>query len=373
MTLAPTRKSLRLIAFAMAFWMWVSLFPNQILAAAAPDTSPPPAPTVTGVEHQATYGTPVIPNWVDEAGTTSSATLSKDGEQAVRYLKGTPIEAEGNYVLIVMAKKSSNGLTASTRIHFTIDSPPEAARISIRGSERAPGVYSYAELDWTADPGTTSEAILKKEGGPAVPYAKNTRIAENGNYALIVTTTKLSNGLTAVAAREFTIDLGPIPPEISGTRGYGVNFEPVTLSWTPAEGTTVTETILVNQTTGETFNGFPNHSTIVDDGSYLFYFTVLKTTNGMTSRASYGFFFLITGIRGVADGGTYRSATPNWTDFVNWVGGRSEATLSRNGGPAVSYGKGTTIDEEGQYVLTVTWHSLNGIRETQSVRFTISN
>ncbi len=295
------------ITLVMAVCMIVSLFmifKTEALAASAPtiaemdgverETSrgdgPPLAPTVSGVEHQGKYKTPVVPDWVDESGTVSSATISKDGGKAVRYLKGTAIGANGSYELIVTAKKVSNGLAASMRIQFAIE-------------------------------------------------------------------------LELLPEVEFTT-----------TEGYGVYFEPVILGWTPAEGTVISDTVLVNETTGEVFPEFQNHSTVTDNGSYEFSYTVRKTLNGVTSTQRYSSFFLITGIRGVAEGEAYLSATPEWTEFANWGGAtETSATLKRNDGPALSFMKGTTIEEEGRYVLTVTWQSLNGIREIQSVNFTVGS
>lgn len=455
MIVTPTRKRVCTLALAMAMWLSSFFLSNPQASADSQGASPPSAPVVTGVEHQATYEGPVVPNWVDEAGTSSTATLRKDGGQAARYLKGTPIERDGSYVLTVTAKKASNGRSAETMVFFTIasgppdpvtvagvseggvyasavatwadapgtesiatlakdgaeatayasgteieaagsyvltvvtrklsndltvrqeiafsvDSPPSPANISIWGDMRAPGVYYQAYLIWWDVEGTRSTGVLRKEGGTSRFFQSGGYISENGEYELTVTTTKLSSGLTAESVFRFAIYKGYSKPTLSGTKSAGIYLEPVTLSWTPLEGTSVINTRLVNRTTGQTHRDWPNHSTIVADGSYEFWYTVAKPINGTVVYEDYFTFFLITGIRGVADGHTYRSVTPTWASFVNVAWAENTATLSRNGGPAVPYERGTTIDEPGHYVLSVTWKSTSDIHETQSVSFTIT-
>jgi len=88
------------------------------------DMTPPSVPVVTGVENGKTYTESVSVTWKEEAGTTSTATLSRDGGNPQEYKKGTVIDLNGDYVLVITAKKISNGLTASTTVRFKIDIPP---------------------------------------------------------------------------------------------------------------------------------------------------------------------------------------------------------------------------------------------------------
>lgn len=76
------------------------------------------APVVNGVVNGQVYTGSVTPNWTDETGITSTATL--DG---AAYTKGTAISTEGNHTLVVTAKDDANGLTAVTTVNFTINIP----------------------------------------------------------------------------------------------------------------------------------------------------------------------------------------------------------------------------------------------------------
>ncbi|MBP7175081.1 MAG: right-handed parallel beta-helix repeat-containing protein [Thermoclostridium sp.] len=88
-----------------------------------PDIDLPAAPVVSGITNGQTYTTDVSPTWADVKGTTSSAALSKNGESAVSYTKGTAITENGSYTLVVTATKTVNELTASTTVHFIISKP----------------------------------------------------------------------------------------------------------------------------------------------------------------------------------------------------------------------------------------------------------
>lgn len=79
------------------------------------DTTAPAAPVVTGISNGATV-LGALPAWTDATGTTSTATLN-----GAAYTKGNSIHAGGAYTLIVTAKKTSNNLTASITVTFTVD------------------------------------------------------------------------------------------------------------------------------------------------------------------------------------------------------------------------------------------------------------
>lgn len=84
---------------------------------------PPPAPVIYdegyGELSETTYDHAVSASWEDNMDTTSTATLSKDGGDAEPYTKGTPISANGSYVLTVTSL-DPNGLTSSTTVSFTV-------------------------------------------------------------------------------------------------------------------------------------------------------------------------------------------------------------------------------------------------------------
>lgn len=335
------------------------------------DTTAPTAPVVNGVQDQQIYAGPVTPNWSDAPGTTSTATLSKDGSGNVEYTRNTEIAEDGNYILNVTARKSSNGLTAAMTIHFTIDSvPPEPVRIFVTGKSRnTPAGFAYynVRLYWVDLVGELSTATLQKDDGEPVPYEMNSLIKQDGNYVLTVTTTKQSNGLTAEATLRFTVDVGPAIPIVSGFADKGIYFEPITMAWEPYDRTSIDWTSLRNVETGEVIDDVPNPMTIDNEGGYEF--TAGVRRGGEIER--YDFQFIIAGIRGIAEGGIYQSAIPDWVEPLEF--GDVEAVLSHNGGPAEPYTKGERISEAGEYVLTVTWNMWDINSASQSVRFMIED
>lgn len=413
-----------------------------------PDTTPPAAPVVTGVQDQGIYAGAVTPNWSDASGTTSTATLTKNGSNKVSYTRNTEIVEDGTYILSVTAVKSSNGMRATTTIQFTIDSVAPAApriegvanggryfsvlpdwtdapntvseamisqhghgakpyergtrleeegdyvltvtarkangltaattvRFSIDSSAAIPaaiegveegGTYSSAIVTWTDVSGMNSTATLAKDGGATAPFNSGTEITEEGDYVLTVTTRNVLSNETVEQQIHFTIDTDLPQPIVTGVADNQIYFEPVTIIWEPSPGTTIAGVSLRNLTTGEVTDNLSSPTTITDDGTYALSVNVER--DGAVIPYSYQ--FVIAGIRGLNDGETYQGVTPDWVEPLGFGSvGKSEAMLSKNGDPAVLYTKGTTIDENGEYELTVTWHTRNENSATQSVNFTI--
>ncbi|MBO9604468.1 MAG: GH32 C-terminal domain-containing protein [Paenibacillaceae bacterium] len=81
----------------------------------------PEQPSIEGIEDDGAYTT-AAPWWLDPAGTTSSAELSKDGAAPVPYSSGTAITEPGDYVLTVTRARTADGATylASARVGFGI-------------------------------------------------------------------------------------------------------------------------------------------------------------------------------------------------------------------------------------------------------------
>ncbi len=334
----------------------------------------PAAAEIAGIEEGGTYVSAVV-SWLDAPDMVSTATLAKDGGAADPFVSGTAVTEDGSYVLTVTTGWNVNAKTVQQRIAFTIDSvPPLPVQIGLTGVQinNRPGVYHNAKLHWTDVYGTQSAATLQKDGAEPVPYEMNSLVELDGEFVLTVTTTKLSNGLTATATRSFAVDVGPARPIVSGFADKGIYFEPVTMSWEPYVNTTILETRLTNLTTGEYNDDFPNHTTLASDGTYRFLVGVKR--DGWTS--TYGYNFVIAGIKGVSEGSTYRSVKPNWIEPLEFNGASyTRATLSRDGGAAEPYTKGTVIDERGEYELSVTWHTgtESEDRASKSVRFTIDS
>jgi hypothetical protein len=308
---------------------------------------------IEGVEEGGVYTSATV-GWTDADGMNSTATLAKNGETPDSFENGTEIRDEGDYVLTVTTRNVLSLQKVEQRIHFIINrDAPRSVEISLDGVMSTGGAYSKARLYWTDWDGTTSTAMLKKDNEQPIPYEMNEWIGQEGDYVLTVTTKKLSNGLTATATKAFKIVVAPPPPNVDGFIHYGIYFDPVTMFFEPQSGTTIIENSLENVGTGEVKDNISNHTTLTEDGTYKFIVKVGQDGK----EASYEYQFLITGIRGIENGQSYDSVTPTWVDPLGFdAGSRSEATLSKNGGPAEPYTKGTTIDEDGEYELTVTWY-----------------
>lgn len=323
---------------------------------------------IKGVEEGGVYTSATV-TWTDALNMNSTATLARNGGTADPFTRGTEIKDEGNYVLTVTTQNVLSSRKVEQQIRFTISSgPPRSVEISLDGVMSTGGAYSKARLYWTDWDGTTSTAMLKKDNEQPIPYEMNEWIGQEGDYVLTVTTTKLSNGLTATATKAFKIVIAPPPPNVGGIINYGIYFDPVTMSFEPQPGTTIIENSLKNMETSVVTNDITSPWNLVEDGTYKFIVKVEQDGK----EAQYEYQFLITGIRGVVDGETYASVTPTWVEPIDFgEGSRSEATLSKNGEPAEPYTKGTPIDEDGEYELTVTWYLGSEDPSPQWVEFTI--
>jgi len=330
------------------------------------DTTPPAAPVVVGVQDQGFYAGPVTPNWSDASGTTSTATLTKDGSVKTSYTRNTEIAEDGSYILNVTARKNSNGRTTATTIRFTIDSTGVVPAV-IEGVEEG-GTYYSAIVAWVDSPGMNSTATLAKDGGAAASFYSGTEITEEGDYVLILTTRNALSNETAEQQIHFTIDASLPHPIITGFADNGIYFDTVMMIWEPSPGANITGASLRNVATGEVTDNISSPTTLSVDGTYALSLNVERDG----TVVPYVYQFMIVGIRGLNDGETYQSVTPNWVEPIGFGGGsRSEAVLSRNGARAVPYTKGTTIDEDGDYELMVAWYTRNNSSATYSVNFTI--
>jgi|GEM_PF-5999154 len=325
---------------------------------------------VTGVEHGGTYRS-AAPTWADALpGTAIRATLAKDGGEAAPYTRGTAITEDGSYVLTLTTTVLSNGSEVQQQITFTIDAvPPGEATIVIGGNSRDLSgvmVYYTASLTWTEPTGTTSTAMLRKDGDQPVPYTMGTLIDQDGDYELIVTTTKQSNGLTSTALRTFKVNVGPARPILSGFSDNAVLFSPAEIAWVPGEGTQIEWTNLWHRNRNTNRHNLPSPTALTEAGEYEFFVTVNQ--DGETSQYEYK--FMLVEIRGVEEGRAYSSVAPQWYE-PQYFGEVEAVTLTKDDGSPRPYLKGETIDELGEYVLTVTWR-IGAVRsETKSIRFTI--
>jgi len=154
----------------------------------------PDRPAVTGVADGGAYPS-ATPSWTDPTGTTSYATLAKDGGAPAAFASGSSITASGRYVLEIVAERtvSGNVFSSSAKIRFSIGTglksrfvASEGYSSSMQGSDHwfyrdwdgsayAPMTYdsssfhawlgrsSYALIGWngadTVHPGTSTDTV----------------------------------------------------------------------------------------------------------------------------------------------------------------------------------------------------------------------
>ena len=343
-----------------------------INAEAALNSTAPTPVIVTGITNSQTYGTSVTPTWIDEAGTTSTATLSKNGEAAIAYINGTIVNTTGNYELIVTTTKTINGLTSTVIVNFVVDvSVPTIVTVIGITNEQTYG--TSVTPTWMDAAGTTSTATLSKDSEAAVEYTNGTVVIDDGSYVLVVTTTKTINGLTVTTTVNFTIDkVPPIAVTVEGVISEQTYGTSVTPTWIDVADTTSTATLSKN---GEAAAVYINGTEINTTGSYELIVTTTKTINGLTSTVIVNFVVdvsvpIIVTVTGIMNEQTYgTSVTPTWTDAA---GTTSTATLSKDGEVAVEYTNGTVVIDDGSYVMVVTTtKTINGLTSTTTVNFTI--
>jgi len=329
-------------------------------------------PVVTVVENSKTYGAAVTPAWTDASGTTSTATLAKDGAAAATYTKGTPISGDGSYVLVVTARSNANGYTSSTTVSFIIDTVAPAAPV-VTAVEEGHVYTASVTPTWTDASGTTGTATLAKDGGVATAYIKGTAISGNGKYVLTVTATKTSNKLTKPTSISFEIDkeppAAPVVTGVTNNETYGVAVTP---TWTDVVLTTSTATLAKD---GGAATAYTKGTAISGNGVYVLTVTAAKDSNGYTTPTTVIFTIdtvlpAAPVVTGVAGGQVYTAAvTANWDD----IGGATIAATLKKGEEAVQeYTKGAEIKENGDYVLIVTaTKTLNKLTKPTTVNFKI--
>lgn len=90
----------------------------------------PAAPEVGGVADGSFYNSDVTPTWSAPSGVSYTATISFNGGAAQLCSSGTPLSAEGTYVLVVTATVAG-GNQAPTTIGFTIDKTAPTGSLQI--------------------------------------------------------------------------------------------------------------------------------------------------------------------------------------------------------------------------------------------------
>lgn len=110
----------------------------------------PDQPAITGTVDGGTYAS-ASPTWIDPSGTTSYATLAKDGGVPTGYVSGSSITAAGRYVLAVTAQRTVGGtvLSASRLVRFSVGTGLKSRFVASEGySVSAQGVDHWFPQDW---------------------------------------------------------------------------------------------------------------------------------------------------------------------------------------------------------------------------------
>ena len=340
------------------------------------DTNLPSPALVTGVEEGGVYAEAVAPAWELAAGTTGTATLSRNGGTPASFESGTGIADNGDYVLSVLIKKTSNGLTAMKTISFTIDaSAPDA--VVVNGVEEG-GTYASATPDW-ADPapgsGLRIEASLTKDGVSVADYEKGDTLTEDGDYELTVTVTKPTTGKFAKTVVAFAINsAGAVPPVITGVED-GRTY-PVAVTPTVEDEAGMSSSVVLKK--DGTVVDYTMGATISEDGEYQLIVTTVNQLNGLRLTTTIDFAIDSVGpepieVTGVEDGAEYEDVPvlAYWDDAA--TGTVITATLRKDGAASVPYEREEAISEDGDYELSVVVMKLSNelVAET-TIEFAIS-
>jgi Family of unknown function (DUF6273) len=194
------------------------------------DKLPPDPPVILGFKDGVDVYLTVSPTVETVYGVEYSATLN--GEP---YELGTPIYNEvaeiRNYTLVVTAKKTLNGMTASTVRKFTLDSvpplPPKIVGVQpdiIQESARpeVDGFIATGPTDQTKENYMVENEFEARLNGRL--FTLGTLVNDPNSYQVSVTATKKINGLRATSWVVFTV-LQEIPPAIGPLR---ISLEPLT-------------------------------------------------------------------------------------------------------------------------------------------------
>lgn len=342
------------------------------------DRKKPDVPVITGIADGSTYADAVSASWQTVSGVTFSAVIMKDESNSSEYSRGTPVTVDGNYQIIVTAKKL-NGLISEKSVKFTIDKvapAPPAVDVSNKTAEGG-SLYGPTLVGWTEQEGCVTTAELSKNGQAPTAYQKETPVTEEGKYLVEVTALKLKNGMKSRSVMRFGrlpegFDAGPAAPKLRGVEAGSVNSKEISVSWEEEKGVSYYAKLVKN---GGNPLEFVNGSKISSDGSYSLEVTAKKSLNGQTNRSSVSFKIdtalpAVPLIEGVSSESV--SATDVRISWKESSGVFYYATIKRNDEQSTSYGNGFPITLSGKYALDVTATKLsNNLTSKATLNFTV--
>ncbi len=321
----------------------------------------PPAIAVAGVANgQVTNAASVTP-------VISVSDLHLDPSQTVvllngaSFVSGTPIAAEGTYVLTVAAGDLA-GNKATASISFAIDRTPP--RIAVTGvTNNACTAQAVTPVVTITDANPNPSATVATLNGQ--PFTSGTAIAGSGQFTLVVTATDLA-GNSSSQTVDFTLNQTPPAVTLGGIlAGQITNALSVTPTVSVADAAAiVSETATLNRL------AYAVGAPVTAEGDYVLSVTATDCA-GLTGSASVSFGIDRTppaiAIGGVTSGEcTVGPVAPTVSVTDAHL---ASVTATLNGAPFVS---GTSISAAGSYTLSVAASDLAGNQSTTSVSFQLA-
>jgi hypothetical protein len=318
----------------------------------------PDIPVITGVEEGSVYRTAKALEWIDAAGTTSTSDLTRNNGSSVPYAKGTLIEENGQYVLKVTTTRTSNGLTASSQVAFSLNLSIGAGDWVGR-SFKASEAYSmikqgvgnwyymdwdgteyhymgYQSIDFNAWQGRSPYTLIGWNGAETVhpgdgsDMVRMFKVPVEGEVLVTGSVRKRDkNGGDGIRAKIMLNEVQIWPA--SGWQSIAFN---------DGDGYAIHLPVQVSRDDKLLFIVNKN-GTITNDSTYWDPSVTYVSSEAPEQPV----------IEGVEDYGVYTVAMPYWSDPA---GTTSAAQLSKDGGAPEPYVQGTSITAQGNYVLRVT-------------------
>ena len=304
------------------------------------DTTPPAAPTVSGVDGTL-FNSSVTPNFSCSEGSLSTSGLSG-------WSNNSEISADGTYSLSGTCTDTAGNVSTQTTVGFTIDTiAPAAPTVS--------GVDGTLFNSSVTPNFSCSEGSLSTSGLSG--WSNNSEISADGTYSLSGTCTDTAGNVSTQTTVGFTIDtIAPAAPTVSGVDGTLFNSS-VTPNFSCSEGSLSTSGL----------SGWSNNSEISADGTYSLSGTCTDTAGNVSTQTTVGFTIdtiapAAPTVSGV-DGTLFNSSvTPNFSC--------SEGSLSTSG--LSGWSNNSEISADGTYSLSGTCTDTAGNVSTQTtVDFTI--
>ncbi|HOT74604.1 MAG TPA: chitobiase/beta-hexosaminidase C-terminal domain-containing protein [Candidatus Wallbacteria bacterium] len=301
----------------------------------------------------------------------SNADSNETQRRETAYEKNSPVAEDGEYELEVTARKLLNGLSASSKIKFTLDTKsPDAPYIM--GIENGAVTADDVKLYWQKSDGVKYSAKLVKDGTMTLAYENASTVTVEGDYYLEVVATRESNGKTASASKKFKIDRSAPPvPAIKGVSEGDSTAKDVEISWDDVEAMSIAAKTSKD---GAAALEYKKGSKLLTEGVYAFELTVTNPVTKVSNKKK--IYFTIDRkkpdapvISGISDGAVYSydvSAAWNTQPGVIY-----KAYIVKESGATNDYISASPVGVDGDYRILVTALKANGLTSEASVKFTI--